>query len=489
MTATTAQRFFEEAARSFNRGDVARALSVATSGLLRFPQHPPLLTIAGIAQLQRGQIEIAESLLSTAHKIAPDCIDAIYNLGFIRECKGDVPGAISFYRNTLLRQPMHLPAMFNLGNALRACGDLAGAEEQYKKILNVGPHPQAFKNLGILALDDDRHIEAEEFFRSGLALTDDPDLEAYLGFSLLAQERFAEGWQYYEARLKAKPPKILPTLADKPSWDFKEVGTVLVWTEEGIGDVVMFASVLPNMLDCCNRILLVADPRLHPLFSRSFSSKISLYGTYTDVPIDEVDAQVALASCIGRYRKTIDQFAATSDGYLHADERRRKALQSKLTALAGGKRIVGISWSSINKETGPDRSIVLAQLMAMLSPEIYFLVNLQYGDISADVDGLTEGGARPYQEDSVDVFHDIDGLAALIEASDLVVSADNSTVHIAGALGVNQIILLPKPCSWRWGVERDTSLLYGKAKLLRQRRRGDWSCLSELPALMTQVLQ
>ena len=213
----TAQRFFEEAARSFNRGDVARALSVATSGLLRFPQHPPLLTIAGIAQLHRGQVEHAEKLLSTAHRIAPDYIDAIYNLGFIRECKGDLPGAISFYRTALSRHPTHLPTMFNLGNVLKACGDVAGAEGQYRKILDIGPHPQAFKNLGILALDDDRHIEAEEFLRSGLALADDPDLEAYLGFSLLAQERFAEGWQYYEARLKAKPPEMLPTLADKPS--------------------------------------------------------------------------------------------------------------------------------------------------------------------------------------------------------------------------------------------------------------------------------
>lgn len=485
----TAQRFFEEAARSFNRGDVARALSVATSGLLRFPQHPPLLTIAGIAQLHRGQVEHAEKLLSTAHRIAPDYIDAIYNLGFIRECKGDLPGAISFYRTALSRHPTHLPTMFNLGNVLKACGDVAGAEGQYRKILDIGPHPQAFKNLGILALDDDRHIEAEEFLRSGLALADDPDLEAYLGFSLLAQERFAEGWQYYEARLKAKPPEMLPTLADKPSWDFKEAGTVLVWTEEGIGDVVMFASVLQNMLDSCKRILLVVDSRLHPLFSRSFSSKISLYGAYADVPIDEVDAQVALASCIGQYRKTRDQFAVTSNGYLRGDERRRAALQSKLTGLAGGKPIVGISWSSVNKETGSDRSIALSHLVAMLNPETYFLVNLQYGDIAADVDGLTERGASPYQEDSVDIFHDIDGLAALIEASNLVVSADNSTVHIAGALGAKQIILLPKPCSWRWGAERDTSLLYGKTTLLRQKNRGDWSCLSELPALMTQALE
>ena len=295
----------------------------------------PVLTIAGVVQLQRGKLELAENLLSMANKLAPDYADAIYNLGFILERKGDLPGAISLYRDTLACQPKHLPAMFNLGNVLKARGDLVAAESCYRQILEVGPHPQALKNLGILALDDDRHIDAEEYFRAGLALAEDPDIEAYLGFTLLAQERFAEGWQYYEARLTAKSPKMLPALADKPLWDFKAAGKLLVWTEEGIGDVVMFASVLNHILDHCTRVLLVADPRLHALFSRSFSSNLSLYGAYSDVPIDVVDAQVALASCIGPYRKAGDQFSAFSgDYYLKADERRVAELKPKLAELA-----------------------------------------------------------------------------------------------------------------------------------------------------------
>ena len=489
MSGTSAQRFFDEAVRSLNRGDVARALSAATSGLLQFPQHPPLLTIAGVARLQAGQIELAEKLLLTAHKIAPDYADAIYNLGYLRERNGDSQGAITLYRNTLAIQPAHLPAMFNLGNALKTSGDLAGAEQCYREILDIGPHPQAFKNLGILALDDSRPTEAEEQFRAGLALTDDPDIEAYLGFSLLTQERFAEGWQYYEARLTAKPQQMLSTLADKPQWDFNGSGTVLVWTEEGIGDVVMFASVLSEMLDQCERILLVVDPRLHPLFARAFSSKLSLYGSYAEVPMAEVDAQVALASCMGRYRRASEQFTATNRGYLRADEHRSAALKSKLMGLAGDKPVVGVSWSSVNRETGFERSIALPQLVAALDAETHFLVNLQYGDIEADVSELGKQRAALYQEESVDVTRDLDGLAALVDACDMVVSADNSTVHIAGALGAKQIILLPRPSSWRWGAERETSLLYADTALLRQRRRGDWSCLSELPGLMATAFR
>ena len=486
MTAATAQRFFSEATRSLNRGDPAQALSIATTGLMKFPQHPPLLMVAGIAQLHRGRLDLAEGCLSMASKLAPKYADAIYNLGFVLERKGDLVGAMSRYQQTLAIEPKHLAAMFNLGNAFKASGDLASAEGCYRQILNVAPHPQALKNLGILNLDDDNHIEAETYFRAGLALSEDPDIASYLAFTLLAQERFAEGWQFYEARLKAKPKNILPALADKQLWDFDSAGTVLVWTEEGIGDVMMFASVLQDILDRCDRVVLAVDKRLHAMFSRSFPANLSLRSAYDDVLIDEIDAQVALASCIGRFRQTAHQFSETRNGYLKADERRVVRLKSKLTELSGGRPIVGISWSSVNEETGPDRSVGLAALVKALDPRDNFLVNLQYGDVAADIAGLGDQRALLHQEDTVDVTQDLDGLAALIKACDIVVSIDNSTVHLAGALGTDQIILLPKPCSWRWGIDRETSLLYAKTKLLRQQHRGDWSNMRHLPAMLRE---
>ena len=147
---------------------------------------------------------------------------------------------------------------------------------------------------------------------------------------------------------------------------------------------------------------------------------------------------------------------------------------------------MGISWSSVNEETGPDRSVGLAALVKALDPRDNFLVNLQYGDVAADIAGLGDQGALVHQEDTVDVTQDLDGLAALIKACDIVVSIDNSTVHLAGALGTDQIILLPKPCSWRWGIDREASLLYAKTKLLRQQHRGDWSNMRHLPAMLRE---
>ncbi len=83
-------------------------------------------------------------------------------------------------------------------------------------------------------------------------------------------------------------------------------------------------------------------------------------------------------------------------------------------------------------------------------------------------------GVEVLQCNSVDNFNDLDGFAALIEACDLVVSADNSTVHIAGALGKPVWVLLPFDPDWRWMLDRNDSPWYPSAKLYRQATIGDW---------------
>ena len=74
----------------------------------------------------------------------------------------------------------------------------------------------------------------------------------------------------------------------------------------------------------------------------------------------------------------------------------------------------------------------------------------------------------------IDNFKDLDGFAALIEACDLVISIDNSTVHFAGALGKPVWVLLPFKADWRWMINRHDSVWYPSVKLYRQTNRDDW---------------
>jgi ADP-heptose:LPS heptosyltransferase len=120
----------------------------------------------------------------------------------------------------------------------------------------------------------------------------------------------------------------------------------------------------------------------------------------------------------------------------------------------------------------------LAKQLKTIYPAGVRLINLQYGDVQVDIeDCLKETGVLVEQIGSVDNFTDLDGLASLIQACDEVVSVDNSTVHLAGALGQKVTALLPFNADWRWFDNTTQSLWYPSVRLLRQASLGDWdSC-------------
>jgi len=124
---------------------------------------------------------------------------------------------------------------------------------------------------------------------------------------------------------------------------------------------------------------------------------------------------------------------------------------------------------------GEDRSVPLGALVqALMNPRVR-LVNLQYGDVDPELSQLLQTtGAEVIQCPEVDNQNDLDGLAALICACDLVVSADNTTVHLAGALGQPVWVLLPFSADWRWLLERSDSPWYPSARLFRQTVVADW---------------
>ena len=112
----------------------------------------------------------------------------------------------------------------------------------------------------------------------------------------------------------------------------------------------------------------------------------------------------------------------------------------------------------------------------MLSlPDVDF-VSLQYGDTDEEIEQVrSESSVNVLSFKDVDNFHDIDGLASLIQACDFVVSIDNSTVHLAGALGKDTRVLLPFVPNWRWLMDRCDSPWYSSVKLYRQGSDRNWS--------------
>ena len=167
-----------------------------------------------------------------------------------------------------------------------------------------------------------------------------------------------------------------------------------------------------------------------------------------------------MLTATGLVRPNIADFSTSANGYLSTDKKIREGLRQKIAEHSNGKTIVGISWLSKNEKAGRKRTIPPVELVSAL-PENWFLVNLQYGDVSQDLSEI-----RTKLNRSVATFNDIDNwkdlelFAYLIAACDKVVSVDNSTVHFAGALGKECHVLLPYSSDWRWVSEENRSYWY-----------------------------
>jgi hypothetical protein len=232
----------------------------------------------------------------------------------------------------------------------------------------------------------------------------------------------------------------------------------------------MFAGLLPDVLRTGNRCIFECDARLQPLFARSFP-RIDVVSRDVCVPSVEFAAHAPSGSLPGLFRASEAAFAATSFPYLLADPELREKLR---TRYSDGRRLVGLAWHTRNKKTGLARSIDLSMFAPLFSHTDICWVSLQYGDFDELEAQVATASAPILIDREIDQLSDLDLFAAQVAAMDMVITIDNSTAHLAGALGIPVWLLLPFVPDWRWLVRRDDSLWYPSMRFFRQTQSHDW---------------
>jgi hypothetical protein len=242
-----------------------------------------------------------------------------------------------------------------------------------------------------------------------------------------------------------------------------------------LGDEIFYAAMVEDLLGR-GHLIWEADPRLLPLIQRTYPGVAAVARvTPPDhaTSDDGIAAQVSTAS-LGQYvRKTKAQFPKTRRAYLQADKARAGQYRERLLPN-GKKRLIGVSWLSQNPHFGMHKSSALtdwAPIWTAAGAEAQF-VDLQYGDTAS------QRAAAPLalaHLDDLDLFNDIDGLAALIAACDQVITVSNTTAHLAGALGVAVSVLVPAGNGnlWYWSAGMENAW-YPSARIFRQTRLNAW---------------
>jgi hypothetical protein len=252
------------------------------------------------------------------------------------------------------------------------------------------------------------------------------------------------------------------------------VGVVLVWAEQGIGDEIMFGTMLEEFgrLSGCG-LLVQADRRLLPLLRRSLP-QYEYVERGEVVSEDRYGSHIPMGSLGGLLRGSWESFEGKSGAYLKTDARRTRRIREELQRGCTDQ-LVGVSWRSANPDTGAQRSMSLEELVRGLWRPGVRLVNLQYGDVSEEIEQVRARlGVEVHCYEGVDNREDMDGLASLLEACDEVVTVGNATAHLAGAIGKEASVLLPHVAGWRWMAEGPTTPWYSSLTLLRRQLGQDW---------------
>jgi len=250
-----------------------------------------------------------------------------------------------------------------------------------------------------------------------------------------------------------------------------------VWGEQGIGDEIMFAGLIPDAVRSGNRITLDCDARLKPLFERSFPEVEVVSGCG---PVESQEAEIAVhlpaGSLPGMFRTTEAAFAATTSPYLKADPEQRERFRAD---YGDDSKLIGLAWHTRNQKSGRKRSIALENFALFFALPGIRWISLQYGDFDTLEEEAAAANAPLLIDRSVDQFADIDRFAAQVAAMDQVITIDNSTAHLAGALGLPVWLLAPFAADWRWLESRSDSPWYPKLQIFRQPKIGDWGVVME----------
>jgi tetratricopeptide (TPR) repeat protein len=464
---TAQEGHFDEAIRL-----IQKALSIS--------EHPMFLNNLGTVFLSRKDYERAEELFLQSLAKDDDYIDPVINLGKLYHEKEEYHRADARYRSIFDKAKTRSDFLFNYGNIKRELGEPEKAKELYEASLTIKEdYFDPLFNLAMLYKSEGEITRAIGLFEKARGLTRDTEkVDWYLSQCHLLLGRFEEGWALHESRFhETEYGPDLPI----PRWDGARLKEekLLVWSEQGIGDEVMFSCLIPDLLERAAHVDYECDARLLPLFSRTYPGITFLdQNTNTRHSREGYDLHCP-AGDLPKLLSIEEKDPASFDVLKTSQE-----LDGKFTFQAGeGESIkktrVGLSYQTFSRE-GEERTPPTNFWKPLLEKATMEFVDLQNPpESSASLFNQFEYTARYRLSFPLDFFNDIDALASLIQSLDMVITIDNYIAHLAGRLGKKTIILLPVSPNWRWLLARSDTIWYPDAHLIRQSSPGNWDGVQE----------
>jgi Tetratricopeptide repeat len=421
---------------------------------------------------------LAFSLLKQAYDNIDELLPAFKRLGITPK-----PGAAS----QLAMADFTTTKKSELLNAMGTCykheNNTVKAREYFQKAQELIPlNPDIQNNLGTLYINEGNPEDALKHLNAALSV--DPEHpQSHWNRSLARLELgdYAQGWPEYDyglvAHVRAERGYTKQNEPGLPYWKGEPDAHVVVYGEQGIGDEIMFASMIPDLMRSCKSVVFECHRKLHKLFANSFPG-LDMYPTREDdmvawplksdgTPRYAFTHKIAIGSIGQFFRNSLDAFPGTP--YLSPTSESELHWAEELAKLPPGPK-VGISWMGGHKKTRIEvRSVQLEQMLPILKHKGIQFISLQYTpheDQLADFEA--KHGIKIHQFPEACYSGVYDDTAGLVANLDLVITVCTSLVHLAGSMGVPTWVMTPSRPAWRYRLDLDGMPWYNCVTLFRQ---------------------
>lgn len=423
----------------YDAGDIPAASVAIEEILKKDPNDAQALTIASMILKKAGRLPFAYSLAQRAVEIAPWHPETHAVRGLMAQNLWRMDEATSAYKMAL--QKAKTPA-------------------QRALYLN---------NLASIHLDNGEFARGMPLIEESLKLDPDERMARHnYGLCLLAERRWREGWEYYSASIGSENRLNIKYTGEpgEPKWDGTKGKTVVIYGEQGLGDEICAASMLPDAIRDCGRVIVDCDRRLKGLFTRSFPNA-TVHGTRWEKglpwPVEDQAIDYSIAGFeIGQFYRQ-DQAAFTGEPYLKSCPERTAMWRALFASRS--KPTIGVAWSGGTWQNASlYRNLPLSQWKPIFDAVDANWISLQYKDATKEIEG-TPVQQYPWAT----LTKDYDDTAALVAACDLVIGMQTTVCHLAGALGKPVLTMIPKTSQWRYGETYTDVPWYRSMKLYRQK--------------------
>ncbi|WP_339748855.1 tetratricopeptide repeat protein [uncultured Maricaulis sp.] len=493
----------------FRLGRLSRALQFYERAWRIDPRDAEIYLNMGIVAWKLDMLDAAEKFYRLCVDLAPENMNGLINLASVLRDQGRYDDAIELLRAQIFLRPENVDLWNSLGTVVADSGDPVGSVPFYTEALRINPgFARGHNNLAaVYELTGNPTLAIkhfEEALKSPKDAIDRATMRHGLSHALLAAGRLAEGWKSQQSRLD--PDNIQATLfaMNCPRWESLDpadiVGKkVVIVGEQGLGDEVLFlnsAHELQSQIGASGELRIACEQRLVPLIQRSFplarvdnhlSTVLEGRNVRTAGGLDRgADFWTPMGDQLGAFRPSVESFPDTP-AFLTPDLQRADAFRQELAALGPGLK-VGVLWKSL-KMTG-SRARFFSPLDAwkpvLQTPGVTF-INMQYGETADDIQrARDEFGVTLYTPETLDLKNDLDGVAAMGQALDLMIGPMTASINLAAACGGDVWVFLPHRRHWIT-FSSDRLPWYPSARLFFGDGFGDWTgIMAQLAAALRE---